>query len=270
MSATERYYDQNAEAEWSRLDRHRLEFAVTQRILKDYLPPPPASVLDIGGGPGRYSILLAQRAYRVTLVDLSKSCLDFAKAKAREANVQLEGFLHANATNLSSLENESFDVALLFGPLYHLIHLDDRKRAIREARRILKRNGVMFATLITRYAPVRWTARYEPVSQDNLERSQQVLQTGMWTGRVDAYKFGQADAYFVRPSEIRPLMEAEGFQTLGLIGCEPAASMVEEGISELSGEMFGTWVEINYNLGKDPDALGASEHLVYIGKRPPR
>jgi 2-polyprenyl-3-methyl-5-hydroxy-6-metoxy-1,4-benzoquinol methylase len=84
LNETETFYDQNAQYEWDRLQRHRTEFAVTLRVLKDYLPPAPAKIADIGGGPGRYSIALAQRGYQVTLIDLSKGCLEFAKQKAHE------------------------------------------------------------------------------------------------------------------------------------------------------------------------------------------
>lgn len=64
MSKVERFYDQNPQYEWERLERHRTEFAVTMRVLEDYLPQPPAKILDVGGGPGRYAIALTQRGYK--------------------------------------------------------------------------------------------------------------------------------------------------------------------------------------------------------------
>jgi ubiquinone/menaquinone biosynthesis C-methylase UbiE len=69
-----RYTDKRTEQEWERLGRHRTEFAVTIRALAGHLPPPPARVLDCGGGPGRYAIELARRGYDVTLFDLSPAC----------------------------------------------------------------------------------------------------------------------------------------------------------------------------------------------------
>ena len=267
MTATERYYDENAEDEWNRLDRHRMEFAVTLKVFKDYLPTPPASVVDVGGGPGRYSIILARQGYGVTLVDLSNACIEFAKKKARENKIELAGYIHSNATHLPDLANESFDVALLMGPLYHLTLDSDRKLAIGESKRILKRNGLMFASFITRYAPVRWAARYEPASLYHVEFSKRILETGVWNARDDAYRFGKADSYFARPSEVKPLMESMGFETLTTVGCESAVSMVDEKVNELSGDLFDAWVEVAYSMGKDPDAYGASEHLLYIGRK---
>ena len=267
MGATERYYDKSAEEEWSRLDRHRIEFAVTLRIMRDYLPRPPATIADIGGGPGRYSFTLARQGYRMTLVDLSRGCLDLAKQKGLENKLSLDGYLHANATDLHELGDESFDVVLLMGPLYHLTLAEDRRVAVSEARRILKPDGLIFASVITRYAPIRWTARYEPASSYHIEFAKKVMDTGTWKGTGEAYGFGRANCYFTRPSEVRLLMEEADFKTLTIIGCEGAVSMVDEGVNQLQGELFESWVDVSYKMGKDPDALGAAEHLLYVGRK---
>ena len=265
--ATERYYDEGAEDEWSRLDRHRIEFAVTLRTMREFLPPPPASIVDIGGGPGRYSLTLALQGYRVTLVDLSRACLDLAKRKAIENKLNLDDYVHASATDLHELPDESFEASFLMGPLYHLTLEEDRKLAVSETKRILKPNGLIFASVITRYAPIRWTARYEPASSYHLEFVKKVMDTGAWKGTGEAYRFGRADCYFARPSEIKPLMEEEGFETLAIVGCESAVSMVDEKVNELSDELFDLWVDINYRMGKDADAHGAAEHVLYVGHK---
>ena len=100
MDKIEQFYDGAVQREWERLDRHRMEFAITLRALADHLPPPPATILDIGGGPGRYSIALAQRGYTVTLLDLSQVQLDWARAKAAEAGVALADYVHGAAERL--------------------------------------------------------------------------------------------------------------------------------------------------------------------------
>jgi len=82
LDEVQAFYDKNAQNEWDRLDHHKTEFAVTLRALKDYLPHLPAEVLDVGGGPGRYSIGVAKLGYRVTLLDLSEGCLQLAQKKA--------------------------------------------------------------------------------------------------------------------------------------------------------------------------------------------
>jgi len=72
----------------------------------------------------------------------------------------------------------------------------------------------------------------------HLEFAKKVMETGAWKGTAEAYRFGPADCYFARPSEIKPLMEEQGFETLAIVGCESAVSMVDKNINELSGELF--------------------------------
>ncbi len=268
MERVKRYYDEKAEAEWERLERHRTEFAVTMRALEEYLPPPPARVLDVGGGPGRYAIALAQRGYEVTLFDLSRGCLELARRKAREAGAAIAAFEQGDARDLSRFSDGSFDAVLLMGPLYHLLEEGDRRRAIREARRVLKQNGLVFAAFIVRYAPIRWAAKYEP---EWVIRHPERLEKLLSDGALPASPEGDfTDAHLVHPSEIRPLMEGEGFETLDLIACEGVVSMIEEKVNELAGKRWEAWVDLNYRLGRDRYVHGASEHLLYVGRKTAR
>ena len=119
--AVAQLYDSMTEREWARMDRHRTEFYVTLRALREHLPPPPARVLDCGGGPGRYAVELARWGYDVTLFDLSTGNLALAREKAAEAGVTLAGFEQGTALDLSRFADHSFDAVLLMGPLYHLL-----------------------------------------------------------------------------------------------------------------------------------------------------
>ena len=106
------YYAAFGENEWHRLTRPEgvIEFAVTTHALNQHLPK-HGRLLDIGGGPGRYSLWLAQRGYRVVLADLSPNLLDIARAKIAEAGVQsqIEDVVTGNVCNLSRFGDDSFD-----------------------------------------------------------------------------------------------------------------------------------------------------------------
>lgn len=261
----ERFYDENVQREWDRLDRHRTEFAVTLRALRDYLPPSPAHIIDIGGGPGRYAIELARAGYAVTLVDLSRNCLEFAIEKAREAGVRLIDAVHADATGLSHIAPGAYDAALLLGPLYRLIEAHDRQQAIREAARVLRPGGLIFSAIITRATPVRWAAKHDPILLiEDRERIETILHTGV---SVTHRGGGFTDAYFAHPSELTPLMEQHGFERLDLIACEGVASMIDEQINSLTGDLWRAWINMNYRLGKDPSVHGAAEHVLYVGRK---
>lgn len=264
-SEIERFYDNNTQKEWERLDRHRMEFAITLKAFNQYLPSPPIKILDIGGGPGRYSITLSKMGHRVTLVDLSLNCLKFARVKAEESEVKIDDYVQCNAIELPMITDESFDSVLLMGPLYHLLKLGDRKKAVREAYRVLKRGGLIFTSFITQYAPIRWVGKYEPEwIINNKDKLHELLNNKFL---IQGEGGGFTSAYFAHPSEIKPLLETASFTTIDMIACEGLLSMIEEKVNEIYGELWDAWVELNYKLAKDSSIFGCAEHILYIGRK---
>ena len=112
------YYDSCPEKEWERLANARLEFDINMSFLTRYIKPGD-TLLDLGGGPGRYALALAQRGVEVTLCDLSPENAAFALQKAEEASLSLQAFA-GDAREIALLTHEMFDHVLLMGPLYHL------------------------------------------------------------------------------------------------------------------------------------------------------
>jgi S-adenosylmethionine-dependent methyltransferase len=264
MSNVEKFYNENAQDEWERLGiRHRAEYENTFRALTEFLPPAPAAIIDIGGGPGRYSIALAKQGYRVTLVDLAQGNLDLAKQKAAEAGVELEAFVHANALDLKAFPEASFDAALLMGPLYHLHQLEERRAALRQAFRLLKPEGRIFAAVITRFASFRDAAvnGYTYVTDDPAY-GEKLLNAGIHDNGE-----GFTDAYFAHPDEVIPLGESAGFTTLRLMGCEGLLAGHEAYVNSLTGKDHQVWLDFNYRFAQEPSLFGASDHLLYIGRK---
>jgi S-adenosylmethionine-dependent methyltransferase len=263
-SEVERYYDRAASAEWERLDRHRIELALSLRLLLKHLPTPPAAVLDIGGGPGRYAIELTRRGYAVTLVDLSRTSLALANEKAAEAGVRLVGSIHANALDLRQFASGAYDAALLMGPLYHLFTREDRGRAVAEAARVVRPAGMVFASVITRSAPIRWAARFQPDWLiEHREVAEAILENGV---AVDTGGATFTDAYHAHPSELALLLEGAGLEVLDVVSCEGAVAMIDEAINALNGERWEAWVELNERLSRDPSLLGAAAHVLAVGR----
>jgi len=219
-----------------------VEFAVTLRAFEEYLPSAPATVLDIGGGPGRYAIELARRGYHLTLADISTGELALAAEKTAEAGARLEDVVQADARELNGFADDAFDAVLLMGPLYHLLEDADRRRAVDEAVRVARPGGMLFATNITRYAALRFWAKREPmrVVEDRLRYEAQIA-----TGKMpDAVGF--TDIYLMRPAELAALFEGVGAAHIVTVACEGIVSMIRERPNELEGEPWDYWVDLNY------------------------
>ncbi len=270
QSAVQAYYNDDAEREWQRADRHRMEFAVTLRALADHLPSPgdgnsPVRVLDCGGGPGRYAIALAQQGYAVTLFDLSTTELALAQERAQAAGVTFAGVEQGTALDLSRFPDESFDVALLMGPLYHLLEETERRQALAEAYRVTKPGGMVWAAFITRYAAHRDAAARDPnIPLVEPEVDRRLLETGQLPPRPG----GGFIAYQAHPTEVEPLCRSVGLDVETLLGVEGLVSMIEDGVNALEGAAWDYWVNLNYTLASDPSIHGSTAHLLAVCRKP--
>lgn len=259
----ENFYDSSAQEEWDRLDRHRMEFRTTLRAMREFIPP-CSTILDIGGGPGRYSIELAKAGHKVTLLDLSAQNVELARQKAKEMGVKLVDYVHGNALHLSRFADGMFDVVLLMGPLYHLVEPADRDRAIREALRVLRPGGLIFASFITRYAIYVDLLKFDPSEiGGKAEAYAKLAETGVYIPGDETPGF--TEAYFIHPMEVEPLMSGYGLSTLRLAVAEGIIASVEYTVNALPENLFEAWVDVCYKLGTDPVTWGAGEHMLYVG-----
>jgi ubiquinone/menaquinone biosynthesis C-methylase UbiE len=262
----EAMYDADPAREWTRADRHRTEHGVTMCALCQYLPPPPASILDCGGGPGRYAVELARLGYRVTLFDPSSANLSMALLKAGEAGVTLD-YAHGTATDLSTYAEGQFGAVLLMGPLYHLLEEDSRDRAVSEAARVVKPGGRVFASFITRYAPVRYAvAQNIAWFVEKPDALRQILRTGVEP--LDSAPPSRFVAHYAHPRQVAPMLGAAGLEMDALLAVDALVSQIEAQVNRLQGDAWERWVDLCYTAAADPALLGAAEHLLAIATRP--
>jgi ubiquinone/menaquinone biosynthesis C-methylase UbiE len=274
LRRVKRFYSISAEREWERLAQPvdgRLEFAVHKSWISRFLPPAPARVLDLGGGPGRYSIWLAEQGYHVTLADFSPDLLALAKEKATEAGVEIEGFVEANAVDISQFADASFDVVLCMGPFYHLVEEADRKQALSELHRVLKPGGTIFAAFLNRLQTLRVLVNqdipfFTPFTADMMKKYHA---TGVldWQGIPGTFNL----AYLFWPKDVAPFMESAGFQTTELVASQSSAADRQKDLAlfaERQPELY-EWIMAEFiEQANEPSILGSGYHILYIGKKP--
>jgi SAM-dependent methyltransferase len=237
----------------------RLEFERTKELLVRYLPPPPARVLDVGGGPGAYAEWLAAAGYEVKLVDATPLHVQQARQRAAGRFVAEEG----EARDLAE-PDESYDVVLLLGPLYHLVERSDRVLALQEARRILRPRGLLAAASISRFASLLYNFSHDLFDESVWALVGRDLADGRHLPGDDHRHF--TTAYFHLPEEVEEEIEDAGLVLDGLFAVEGPAWIRVETLADDRG--FETALRVARAVERDRAILGASAHFLAIARRP--
>jgi len=258
------YYDQNVQREWDRMDEHPIEFLLTKHQLDQYIKP-GQTVLDLGGGPGRYALYLSERGCQVTLMDLSQGNIDFAKQKAEQAGLKLEA-LQGNALQASEiLSGQSFDHVLVMGPLYHLLNEADRTIAVRSALSLTKPGGrAWFAFLLIGsgiiYYMSTWPEMIGLKSED--EYLACVKESRSYAGPAFT------EAFFIDQKEILPFMAQFHLEDQHCFGQESILAQFEPVWKGLSPELKQLYIDLAIALQERPEFLSYNCHAIVHGIKP--
>ncbi|MCL2783027.1 MAG: methyltransferase domain-containing protein [Propionibacteriaceae bacterium] len=255
------YYDSAIETEWNRI-ANRPEFLLTCRMLDRYIKPGD-TVIDIGGGPGRYSLYLANKGCQVTLFDLSAANIDFALHQAKEQNLEISA-IAGDAREADSLVTGQFDHVLLMGPLYHLLDEAHRTTAVNAALNLLKPSGVLFASFINVFSGLIWAMKLQPGVVDETE-SKPFLDAMLENRSYAGMTF--TSAYFATQGEILPFMAQFPLDKLHFFGQESITSPCESNIMAQPKHVVDLWLDICEKLWEREDLLSWSEHFMYVGRK---
>lgn len=264
----EAYYALGLEA--SRLDEGSfpLEEARTRELVLRHLPAAPLKVLDVGGASGRYALWLAELGHEVHLVDPVPLHVEQALRDSATAARPLASARVGEARALEC-EDSTMDAVLLLGPLYHLAEREDRLAALREARRVLRPGGLVFAAAISRFASLLAWLTGGPTLADAEFRAIAFADARHGhhrndTGRPELF----TTAYFHRPEELREEVAAAELSVLALVGIEGPGWHVS-GFAEAWGDpaLRGAILEAVRLVEREPTLIGLSAHLMVIARR---
>lgn len=258
------FYTDSVDYEHDRLERHQLEYELTWRYLAQYLPA-QGHILELGAATGRYTLELARRGYQVTAVDLTPALLERCQQRIAEAGFSAQvQCIVADARDLQDVPDMQVDAVLIMGPLYHLIAEADRRLALQEALARLCAGGLIISAFISRFGAIGDLLATMPEWINDQDEVQSLLHDGK---RPDSAPRGGFRGYFVNPSELAPLHEALGCETLVVAGVEPGIGANDACYRRLKGQQRQRWLDLLYAISSEPSILGASRHLLYIGKK---
>jgi SAM-dependent methyltransferase len=251
-----------------------LEFLRTREILARYLPPPPATVFDIGGGMGAYALPLAADGYEVHLLDpVELHVREASRAWVQWESDASEGGRLAEALVGDARElpfgDASADATLLLGPLYHLTERHERLAALREALRVLRPGRPMLAAAISAFAStydglIRGFLA-EPGFEEVVERDAHEGQHRNPVGRPDWF----TTAFFHRPEELRDEIREAGFALDALLAVEGPGSALADVNEWLNDpERREQLLRAIRRVETEPSVLGASAHMLAVARRP--
>lgn len=248
--------------EWDRLEKHPFEFIITTHMMNRYIKPGD-KILDIGGGPGRYSIYYAQKGCDVTLVDLSSENVRFALEKSKKMNTSIKAF-SGDARNVNKMLDDKYDHIFIMGPMYHLLHEEDRITALNSALSLLKDRGLLYISFILIFSGMIYGMKYMP--QMLLMDPEQIFIDAVLKDKSyggDAF----TKAFFIRQKDILPFFAKFPLKKKHLFGQESILSPCEMNILNQPKEVVDKWIEVAETLCERDELLSYSEHAMYIGQK---
>ncbi len=259
------FYTAQTRKEWRRLVRdayHRLEFETTLHFLEKYMPP-NGLILDAGGGPGRYTLELAQHGYQVVLYDLTPANLEFAQRRIRRAKIPRGAvrLVEGSIVDLSQFANGTFDTVIcLGGPLSHVLGAENRGRAITELVRVAKKGAPLFVSVMGRLSLLIIELI---MFQEELEMPHftQIRDTGEYEGGQ-----GFTACHFFLPEEFRKAFDSKGVAILEMAGLEGISSHHARHVNQLAKNelRWQNWLETHFRTCTHPSVVGISEHMLIV------
>ena len=251
MTELEKYYNKFNEEKRLTSRHGQVEFITSMKYIHDYLKTGDR-ILDIGAGTGRYSVALSQEGYEVDAIELVKYNLGMLKAK--KSNVKA---YQGTALDLSRYQDETFDLTLLFGPMYHLFSYEDKLKALSEAKRVTKTGGVILVAYVM--------------------NDYSVLVHGFRDGHIkEALKSGKIDEHFqtktniddlysyVRIKLINQLNQDLNLKRIKIIAADGPADYMRPILNKMDDETFELFMQYHLSTCERLDMIGASSHTLDI------
>lgn len=250
-----RYYSTRCDEDGRLLTRHgQVEYLTTMRYIEKYAES-GCKILEIGAATGRYSLALARMGYDVTAIELLRHNIDIFQKKLKPGDrVDLQ---QGNALDLSRFADGSFDMVLLFGPMYHLIEPSEQLLALREALRVAKPGGMLYVA-------------YCICDMSIMENG---MKSWFWShledGHIDpvtyACKSNIRDVFqLYRKEDIDALAARLPARRLHYVATDGTARLIRDTLKKMTPERFAKFMDYHYFLCERPDMVGATHHSLDV------
>lgn len=252
-----RFYTEECNEDSRLLSQHgQVEFLTTTNYLEKNLKEGDR-ILEIGAGTGRYSVYYAEQGYDVTAIEYVQHNVDVLKSKVKDyMKISAE---QGDALDLSRFNDNTFDVTLVLGPLYHLYEEDDIKKAIEEAIRVTKKDGVIAISYLTNDSiMIDWALMGDHLIDGYPQDFDDKF-------KLRRYPEGVFSAFYIK--EFKNLMSQYNVTLLNNVATDGFTHHVKEKIDSLSKEEFSTWMRYHLLTCEREELQGYSNHMLYICRK---
>ena len=254
------FYDHYNEDGRLAVQHGSVEFLTTMRYIEKYLRP-GSRVLEIGAGTGRYSHALARRGYAVDAVELVPRQVELFRQNTRPG--ETVSVTLSNALDLPAFPSDAYDNTLLLGPLYHLYNVPDKRRALREAIRVTKPGGVVFAA----YVISDGCLLDEGFRRGNISVAEYV-RDGLLDARTFAASSQPKDLFeLVRKEDVDELMSVFPVTRLHYVASDGCALLLRDEIDAMDADAFALYLKYHFATCERADLAGITSHAVDIFRK---
>ena len=212
----------------------------------------PVKILDVGAATGAYSVPLSRQGFDVTAVELVPSNLK----KLREKREKVKCW-QGDARKLSFLDDGTFDITLLLGPLYHLHSEKEKLKALLEASRVTKKGGFIFcAYVMNEYAVTQYCFGQNKI-KENFKAGQIDKNFKTISRDGDLYSY-------VRLEDINALVKKSGLERVKIFSPDGPADYMRRELNAMDQETFALFKDYALKISERPELLGAGSHLVDV------
>ncbi|MBR4289892.1 MAG: class I SAM-dependent methyltransferase [Oscillospiraceae bacterium] len=249
----------NYDEEGRLLSKHgQVEYLTTMRYIGKYLRP-GMRILEVGAATGRYSHALAQMGYKVDAVELVQHNIDIFKEKTTpDEDVTIR---QGDARDLTFFEDETFDMTLILGPMYHLFTVEDQKQALREAIRVTKSGGIIFAAYCGNEATMVQYCFGRGMIK--LERYRELVDPVTFKASSDPSELFE----LYRKEDIDALMANFAVTRLHYVGTDMATNYMRETVDAMDEELFELYLNYHFAICERADCVGTSHHILDIFRK---
>lgn len=259
MNYLEQYYS-GYDEDGRLLSRHgQVEYQTTMKYIHQCLGESlDKRILEVGAGTGRYSVTLAKEGYQVDAVELTSHNLEILKSKltGEEKCTAIQG----NAMDLSMYADETFDVTLVLGPMYHLYCNEDKCQVLREAIRVTKKTG---------YVLVAYCMNESVIIQEMFVRGhlKEYLKKGLVTDDFKALSCPEELFDMERVENIYAMTKDLEVERIKLVATDGATNYMRAVVDAMDDETFEYWLKYHFATCERQDIIGATNHALDILQR---